>query len=271
MVEKSRDERIKEAVKAYYGARAQVLTPSCCGPQPCCSEAQSGPQDVATSQPASACCGGVSAESSLGCGNPLAYVGIEEGEVVLDLGSGQGLEVILAARMVGDGGKVIGLDMTPEMINRARQNAERAGVGHVAEFRLGEMEDMPLEDESVDRIISNCVVNLSPDKQRVFGEAYRVLKPGGTLLISDLVSSGLPDEMRNDLASWAQCLGGTLEEAEYLRLMEEAGFEEVTVVDKVNASALLVGTGCCSDVAEEGEQPRVDSISVRAIKRATEK
>jgi len=270
VVEKSREERIKEAVKVYYGARAQMVTPSCCGPQACCGEVQAGTQDVATPQSESACCSGVSAESSLGCGNPLDFVGIQEGEVVLDLGSGLGLEVILAARMVGDGGTVIGLDMTPEMIDKARQNAERAGVGHIAEFRLGEMENMPVEDKSVDRIVSNCVVNLSPDKDRVFGEAYRVLKPGGTLLISDLVSSGLPEEVRQDLSSWAQCLGGTVEEAEYLRLIEEAGFDEIAVVDKVDASALLAGTGCCCGVVEEKEQPRVASISVRAVKRTTE-
>ena len=268
MVEKTREQRIKDAVKSYYGARAQVVAPSCCGPQACCGGVESGPQDVAASQSASACCGDVSTESSLGCGNPLAFVGIKEGDVVLDLGSGLGLEVILAAGMVGDEGKAIGLDMTPEMIDMARHNAERAGVGHIAEFRLGGMEDMPLEDESVDRIISNCVVNLSPDKAKVFGEAYRVLKPGGTMLVSDLVSSGLPDEMRNDLASWAQCLGGTLEEAEYLRIITEAGFKEITIVDKSNASALLVGSGCCSGAVEESKQPRVDSISVRAIKRA---
>jgi arsenite methyltransferase len=270
MLEKTREGRIKEAVKAYYGARAQVVAPSCCGPQACCGEVQSGAQDVATSQSESACCTGVGTESSLGCGNPLAFVGIQEGETVLDLGSGLGLEVILAARIVGDGGRVIGLDMTPEMIDKAKQNAERAGVGHIAEFRLGEMEDMPLENDSVDRIVSNCVVNLSPDKEKVFGEAYRVLKPGGTLLISDLVSSGLPDEVRNDLSSWAQCLGGTLEEAEYLRLMEEAGFDEIAVVDKVDASALLAGSCCCCGVVDEKEQPRVDSISVRAVKIMTE-
>jgi arsenite methyltransferase len=268
-VEKSREERIKGAVKAYYGARAQLATPSCCGPQACCGGVQPGAQDVEVSQSELRCGTAVSTVPSLGCGNPLAFVGVQEGEVLLDLGSGLGLEVILAAQMVGDGGKVIGLDMTPEMVEKARQNAERAGVGHIVEFRLGEMEDMPVERESVDRIISNCVVNLSPDKGRVFGEAYRVLKPGGTLLVSDLVSSGLPEEMRNDLSSWAQCLGGTVEEAEYLRLIEEAGFEEVAVVDRANAFGLLTGADCCFGGAQERGGPRVESISVRAVKSTT--
>ncbi len=270
MVEKSREERIKGAVKAYYGARAQLAMPSCCGPQACCGGVQPGAQDGDVPQSESACGTAVSTVPSLGCGSPLAFVGLREGEVLLDLGSGLGLDVILAARMVGTGGKVIGLDMTPEMIEKARQNAERAGVGHMVEFRLGEMEDMPVESESVDRIISNCVVNLSPDKERVFSEAYRVLKPGGALLISDLVSSGLPEEVRNDLSAWAQCLGGTLEEAEYLRLIKKAGFEEVTVVDRVNAFGLLAGTDCCCGAVEKRGGPRVDSISVRAVKNTTE-
>lgn len=266
MVDKSQEERIKEAVKAYYGARAQEVVPSCCGPGACCGGPSTEQQAVAVPEADAPCCTDEWAVGSLGCGDPLAFVDLQEGQVVLDLGSGLGLEVILAAQMVGDKGKVIGLDMTPEMIDRARKNAERAGLQHVAEFRLGEMEQMPVDDESVDWIISNCVVNLSPDKERVFREAFRVLKPGGTMLISDLVSSGLPEEVKSDLTSWAQCLGGTIEESEYLDLIRKAGFEKAVVVERVDASPLLSGAGCCSSAPAESGRPRIDSIRVRAVK-----
>jgi arsenite methyltransferase len=269
-VDKSQEERIKEAVKAYYGARAQQVVPSCCGPEACCGGVSTEEQAVAVPQADSPCCADEWAVGSLGCGNPRDFVELQEGQVVLDLGSGLGLEVILAARMVGDKGKVIGLDMTPEMIVRATKNAGRAGVQHITDFRLGELENMPVDDESVDLLISNCVVNLSPDKERVFREAYRVLKPGGQMLISDLVSSGLPEEVKKDLTSWAQCLGGTVEEAEYLGLIKDAGFVEVAVVDKVDASALVSGAGCCSPAPVESGRPRIDSIRVRAVKEASD-
>lgn len=266
MVDKSREELIKEAVKSYYGARAREVEPSCCGPAPCCGAASIEAQTGGASDPQVVCCAGEETVGSLGCGNPLAFVEIEEGQVVLDLGSGLGMEAILAARMVGDRGKVIGLDMTAEMTERARRNAARAGVQHIAEFRLGEMEGMPVDDESVDWIISNCVINLSPDKERVFREAYRVLKPGGKMLISDLVSSGLPEEMKRDLTAWAQCVGGTVEETEYLRLIEEAGFSQVTVVERTDASALLAGSGCCASASDLAGSPTVSSIRVSATK-----
>jgi arsenite methyltransferase len=268
VVEKSQEEQIKGAVKAYYGARAQQVVPSCCGPEVCCGRAGSEERPVDAHEADSPCCADELAVGSLGCGNPLDFVDIQEGQVVLDLGSGLGLEVILASQMVGNTGKVIGLDMTPEMIERATRNAERAGVGNIADFRLGEMEKMPVDDESVDWIISNCVVNLSPDKARVFQEAFRVLKTGGTMLISDLVSSGLPDEMRKDLTAWAQCLGGTVEEEEYLRLIKDAGFAEVAVLERVDGYALLAGASCCSPDPGESGRPRVDSIRVRAVKKA---
>jgi arsenite methyltransferase len=204
--------------------------------------------------------------SSLGCGNPLAFSEVQQGQVVLDLGSGLGMDVILAAQRVGQEGKVIGLDMTPEMIDRAKGNAERAGVGEITDFRLGEMEDMPVADESVDWIISNCVVNLSPDKERVFQEAYRVLKPGGQMLVSDLVSTGLPEELKRDLSSWSQCLGGTVEEAQYLQLVKDSGFEQVEVVDRTDATPSLLGAECCGGSRDEEGCLRVDSIRVRAVK-----
>ncbi len=266
MVDEHSERRIKEAVKAYYGARAGQAVPSCCGPESCCGNRGMAAQTGPAGQPEASCCADQGTAGSLGCGDPLAFVDFQEGQVVLDLGSGLGMEAILAAQMVGDTGKVIGLDMTPEMIARAQHMAEMAGLQGVTEFRLGEIEDMPVDDESVDWIISNCVINLSPDKARVFQEAYRVLKPGGKMLISDLVSSGLPEEMKRDLGSWARCVGGTLEEAEYLWLIEEAGFEEVTVVEKTDASALLAGAGCCSVNPGGGSRPIVESIRVSAVK-----
>ena len=267
-MEKGQEELIKETVKSYYGARAQQIEPSCCGPEPCCGGVTAEEQAVAACEADVSCCADQGTVGSLGCGNPLAFVDFQEGQVVLDLGSGLGLEVILAAQMVGDKGRVIGLDMTPEMVERATRNAARAGVQHIVEFRLGEIEHMPVDDGSVDWIISNCVINLSTDKERVFQEAFRVLKPGGTMLISDLVSSGLPEEVKRDLTSWAQCLGGTVEEEEYLGLIKDAGFVEVAVVDRVGGSALLSGASCCSPAPAESGRPRIDSIRVRAVKEA---
>ncbi|MFU8795992.1 MAG: arsenite methyltransferase [Dehalococcoidia bacterium] len=166
----------------------------------------------------------------LGCGNPTAIAELKEGETVLDLGSGAGVDVFLAADRVGASGKVIGVDMTEEMIERARSIAGEHGY-HNVEFRLGEIENLPVGDESVDAIISNCVVNLSPDKPGVFREAWRVLKPGGRLTISDIVSErALPDGLKRDADAWACCIGGALEQQEYLRAIREAGFDDVRVL-----------------------------------------
>ena len=173
--------------------------------------------------------------ASLGCGNPTAIAELEPGEVVLDLGSGGGIDCFLAARQVGDEGHVIGLDMTPDMIKLARQNAKKVGATNV-DFRYGEMEDMPLPDESVDVIISNCVINLSPDKDSVFSEAYRVLRPGGRLAVSDMVTYGsLPQAVRSNPEAWACCVGGALDESDYLGKIRQAGFAEVKVTERVFA------------------------------------
>jgi arsenite methyltransferase len=255
-MDKPREDQIKEAVRTHYAARARELSPCCCGPAP------------AANTDRETCCSPATTGGSLGCGDAMAFCEIEKGQVVLDLGSGLGLDVIAAAQRVGHTGKVIGLDMTPEMIDGARRNAQRAGIGEITDFRLGEMEDMPVADESVDWVISNCVINLSPDKERVFQEAYRVLRPGGQMLVSDLVSSGLPDERRRDLASWAECVGGTVEEEEYLRLIEKAGFDEVAVVDKADSSAAMLDTGCCGGGSGQQGGLRIDSIKVKAVKRA---
>jgi arsenite methyltransferase len=264
-VERSQRKQIKEAVKDYYAERAQASS-SCCAQESCCEVIDETAQKMGYSRE-EVCSLPREAEGSfLGCGNPLAFSEIKEGEVVLDIGSGAGMDVVLAASKVGKKGKVIGLDMTPEMVERATRNAQRAGVEEIVEFRLGEMEEMPVDDDSVDVIISNCVINLSPDKERVFQEAYRVLKPGGRMMVSDLVSSNLPDELRNDLSSWAQCVGGTVEESEYLALIRKAGFEDVAVVSRVDATEVLLGADCCGSASDRSEPMRISSINVRAGK-----
>lgn len=173
-----------------------------------------------------------SAIMGLGCGNPAGLATLKKGETVLDLGSGGGIDVFLAANKVGEKGWVIGVDITSEMIRKARSNARKGGYKNV-EFRLGEIEDLPIEDESVDVIISNCVINLSPDKERVFAEAYRVLKPGGRMVISDIVTDKeLPDEIRKSFSAWAECIGGALVRKEYLSAIKKAGFSPIKVLDE---------------------------------------
>jgi arsenite methyltransferase len=222
---------IKKAVKEYYG-KAIKDSRGCCGStsgkagerqdDSCCGSSGYTSHDLA-SLPDSV--------SSFGCGSPLAFTQVQEGDVILDLGAGAGLDLILAARKVGHKGKAIGLDMTPEMTETCRRNLERAGVKN-AEVRQGEMENMPVEDDEVDWIISNCVINLSPDKKKVFTEAYRVLKPGGQMLISDIVTKDLPAEIRRDMRAWVGCIAGALEEDELVGVVESAGFVGVKIVDR---------------------------------------
>jgi len=172
------------------------------------------------------------ANLGLGCGNPVALASLREGEVVLDLGSGAGFDCFLAAKRVGENGRVIGVDMTPEMVERARRNAEKGSYGNV-EFRLGEIENLPVADNAVDVVISNCVINLSPDKERVFKEAFRVLKPGGRLMISDIVLvRQLPNAVKNSVEAYIACLSGAVMKDEYLRLMERAGFRQIEVIEE---------------------------------------
>lgn len=266
-----RDDQIKQAVRRHYAARMEEGS-SCCG-----------------SGATFTCCGGEAApnvtldllgydaqeltalpedmtQSAFGCGNPLAFAGVCEGDVVLDLGSGAGMDAILAAKKVGLQGKVIGVDMTPEMVTRARANAARAGVADVVEFRLGEIEALPVADASVDWIISNCVINLSPDKPRVFAEAYRVLKPGGKLLVSDIVASNLPPALRDDLTAWAECVAGAMEEQAYLAAVRSAGFADVRVVERVDQSALYLTDLHPGEAREPAAVPRLSSIRVSAAK-----
>lgn len=228
------DSRIRENVKKAYAAAIQQN--SCCGT----SDQPSAAMQTALKATKLGYQQGELAEvpenatkSSFGCGNPLAFSGVADGDTVVDLGSGAGLDCFLAAKRVGPTGKVIGLDMTPEMIEKARSNAQEGGYSNV-EFRQGEMEVMPIDDNSVDWVISNCVINLSPDKEAVFREAFRVLKTGGRILISDIVTQGVPDEIKRAYFSWSGCLGGALEEKEYLDVIRKAGFQEVKIVSKMD-------------------------------------
>ncbi len=181
------------------------------------------------------------ASHAFGCGNPLAFSGVKEGDAVLDLGSGAGIDVLVAAKKVGPEGHVIGLDMTPQMIEKARANARDANATNV-EFRLGEMENMPVEDASVDWVISNCVISLSPDKETVFSEAFRTLKPGGRILVSDICINGVEQAVRDELFTWADCIGSAIDEGAYLGAIERAGFSDVRIVDRYTvATEFLAG------------------------------
>jgi arsenite methyltransferase len=221
---------IKELVRESYGAIAKQGS-SCCESSCCCGSAVSardqsrkigyGDQEL-DSVPEGANLG-------LGCGNPVAFASLAEGETVLDLGSGAGIDCFLAAERVGPSGKVIGVDMTPEMVERATANAASSGYSNI-EFRLGEIESLPVEDNSVDVVISNCVVNLSPDKEQAFREAFRVLRPGARLMVSDIVLLGeLPERLRESEEAYVACVAGAVMREDYLRVIEAAGFVDVTV------------------------------------------
>jgi SAM-dependent methyltransferase len=200
----------------------------------------------------------------LGCGAPLEYADVQPGETVLDLGSGAGFDCFLAARIVGEKGRVIGVDMTAEMLERARANARESGFNNV-EFHLGEIEHLPVADDSVDLIISNCVINLSPEKEQVFREAHRVLKPGGRMLVSDLVlRRDLSPRLKSSVEAYVGCIAGASKKDEYLRLMREAGFRNVEIVDErvYDVGIDLLGSKELSDEALAA----VTSIKVKAFK-----
>jgi len=230
-----KDTEIKKSVREGY-AKIAKEGGSCCnkGSSSCCNNTQSA-RDISKSI-------GYSEEDinnapdeanlGLGCGNPLALASLKEGETVLDLGSGAGFDCFLAANKVGEKGRVIGVDMTPEMLEKARENARKNNYTNV-EFRLGEIESLPIPDNFVDIIISNCVINLSPDKNRVFQEAYRVLKPGGRLMVSDIVlTKELPDFIKESVQAYIGCISGAMLEEEYLGAIEAAGFQDVRVADE---------------------------------------
>jgi SAM-dependent methyltransferase len=227
-----KNKKVKQHMKKHYAELAKGT--SCCDVTTCCGLSSRtsyakmiGYSDAELKGLPDSVLGIVA-----GCGNPTALADLREGEVVLDLGSGGGIDAFLAAKKIGLKGKVIGVDMTEEMIQLAKENAERMKTENV-EFRLGEIENLPVEDEMVDVIISNCVINLSTDKDKVFSEAFRVLKPGGRLLISDIVTHGeLPNEIRENLEMWAACVAGALDEKDYLQKIRNAGFKEAEVIAK---------------------------------------
>ena len=214
---------IHDAVREHYAGRIKSDA-SCCGPSDCCgAESSLYPAELLATLPQ-----GESAVS-YGCGDPITLASLQPGQTVLDLGSGAGLDCFLAAQKVGDTGHVIGVDMTPEMIERATASAERLGLSNV-EFRQGYIEDLPVDSNSVDVILSNCVINLSPEKSRVFAEIFRALKPGGKLAVSDIVTDGpLPASIKQSLSAWAGCVAGAVEASDYIRMMESVGFTDISI------------------------------------------
>ncbi len=275
-----KNEKIKEFVKEGYAQIAKKES-SCCEPvSSCCGSpnmARAISQKIGYSEeelksiPEGANLG-------LGCGNPIALASLKKGETVLDLGAGAGFDCFLAANQVGNVGKVIGVDMTPEMIEKARENAKKGDYTNV-EFRLGEIENLPVNDEFVDLIISNCVINLSPDKGKVFEEAFRVLKPGGRLMVSDIVLlKELPDFIRRSIDAYVSCVSGALLKNVYIAAIKNAGFQAVEIIEEspfpmdfIHADPIFgsikeyitVSTEEIKDIASS-----VVSIKVRAIKPA---
>jgi ubiquinone/menaquinone biosynthesis C-methylase UbiE len=220
---------ITEAVRERYSNIAEK-SGACCGPS-CCDSTMSDMSLGYTEAELTSIPEG--ANLSLGCGNPTGMADIKVGETVIDLGSGAGIDCFLAAQKVGPSGHVIGIDMTEAMISKARENATRAAHANV-EFRLGQIEQMPVDSNTADMIISNCVINLAPDKSAVFAEMFRVLKPGGRFVVSDIVAKGtIPDEDRKDMELWAGCIAGALEKNSYLQIVRDAGFVDLGIKSEV--------------------------------------
>lgn len=281
------EQDIQERVRERYGAIADRhlsgVSPvgGCCGGSSCCADENvtdvSGaltmysPQELRDLPPEVV-------GATLGCGNPMALASLKTGETVLDLGSGAGLDCFLAARQVGPTGHVIGLDMTDSMLELARRNRVKVGLENV-EFRKGRIEQMPVADASVDVIISNCVINLSADKDAVFREAYRVLKPGGRFAVSDMVTRGaVPDELRLEPDLWTGCLSGALDESDYVSRLRKAGFANIQVIDPdalkgqeieewANDTAQARGGGCCSSDLTQELADKIYSAKIWAVKR----
>ena len=249
-VNSKRDDEIRKSVRENYAKR--VTSSGCgCSDTPCCSPSGKTPsqtmgysEDELRSIPQGA-------DLGLGCGHPTALASLREGEVVLDLGSGAGIDCFLAADKIGETGHAIGVDMTPEMIERARENARKENIANV-EFRLGEIEHLPVADASVDVVVSNCVINLSPDKPQVFREAFRALKPGGRLMVSDIVLRGeLPQEVRESMEQYVGCVAGASQIDDYLGAICDAGFRDVTIVKDTSAESAFTG-GEAEKLGEKG-------------------
>ncbi len=269
---------LKERVKQQYGAAALRVSEgtsaaSCCGTSACCGSTTETRDPITADLYDEKEKAGIPAQAllaSLGCGNPTALAELNEGEIVLDLGSGGGIDVLLSAKRVGPTGKVFGLDMTDEMLALANENRKRASAENV-EFLKGEIERIPLPDESVDVIISNCVINLSGDKKKVLAEAFRVLKPGGRFAVSDVVVRGeVPAAVRASMELWIGCVAGALEEREFLDMLRTVGFEnpsiEPTRIYKAEDAALFL-SGIGLDAAQVAAQ--IDGKFMGAFVRAT--
>jgi SAM-dependent methyltransferase len=260
---------VRSFVRERYGKIAEEFKPSggaasCCGPSDsgCCSGDTSGFVRLYETPEAATLPEEVSG-LSLGCGDPITLASLTPGQTVLDLGSGGGIDCFLAARQVGPQGHVIGVDMTPAMLEKARASQAKMGIENV-EFRLGEIEHLPVADESVDVIISNCVINLSPDKPQVFREAYRALKPGGKLAVSDIVTDGpLPPEIKSSLSAWAGCVAGALEVRDYVGAMEAAGFVDVSVAPVYFEQQVVEEA-----VAQVGESVDLSAIPSETLQKA---
>jgi arsenite methyltransferase len=271
-----KEEEIKKVVREGYGKIAQKDL-SCCGPATSCCGSQELVQDISKKI-------GYSddelkvvpegANLGLGCGNPVALASLKKGEVVLDLGSGAGFDCFLAAKQVGETGRVIGVEMTAEMLDKARENARKGAYGNV-EFRLGEIENLPVADNHVDIIISNCVINLAPDKKRVF----RVLKPGGRLMVSDIVLlQELPEEIRNSIGAYLGCVAGAVTKNDYMQAIQAAGFQGIRVIEEVPfPTELLANDPTAREIVKNLNLPRekakdlarsVVSMKVSAVKPA---
>ena len=266
------DEKRKIVREGY--AKIAKQKSSCCAPAPSCCGGTDMRQDISkkigyTEEDLKAAPEG--ANLGLGCGNPVALASLNEGETVLDLGSGAGFDCFLASSRVGHGGRIIGVDMTPEMVEKARDNARKGNYANV-EFRLGEIENLPVGDNSVDAVISNCVINLSPNKKRVFQEAFRALRPGGKLMISDIVLlKELPDFVKNSIQAYIGCVSGAMLKDEYLKAVREAGFQDVKIVDETAFPAeLMVSDPIAKEIIKklEMEPKKVGEIasSVMSIK-----
>jgi arsenite methyltransferase len=263
-------ETITERVRARYARaahQAQTGTRSCCSSDCCSSTADDAVTDNLYDAEQTVGLPEAAVLASLGCGNPTALIDLKPGETVLDLGSGGGIDVLLSARRVGPTGFVFGVDMTDEMLELAQQNKEKAGLTNVA-FLKGHIEDIPLPANSVDVVISNCVINLAADKSRVLGDAFRVLKPGGRFAVSDVVADGpIPDALRSNMEAWVGCLAGALEIEAYKALLTEAGFEHVSVEITRRYTAVEAGLDPATLPAGwEAADGKLASAFVRATK-----
>ena len=268
-------ETIKAEVRRHYGSIAEGETIHTGDDKPvqdCCARADEAPASCGCSShdeqarklgysEADLAAVPEGANLGLGCGNPVALASLTPGQTVLDLGSGAGFDAFLAARAVGPNGRVIGVDMTPEMVTKARANAKRGGYAHV-EFRFGEIEALPVADATVDVVISNCVINLCPDKRPVYREAFRALRPGGRLAVSDVVArEELPDAVRQDLSLYSGCLAGATVRSELVQILEEAGFRDITIKPRGNTDQVI-----SSWEAKQGFESKVFSADVSAVK-----